>query len=154
MLDTPQIIYTTTQSAAVIHLTVARSDMMKVFGPAAGEIFSVLSAQGIKPEGPLFAHHLKMSDDCFDFELGTGVSKAVEASGRVRPGELPGVRVARTVYTGPYEGLSAAWAEFMTWISDNGHKHAEDLWERYCIGPQTTPDSAQWRTELTRPLKD
>ena len=29
-----------------------------------------------------------------------------------------------------------------------------DLWELYSVGPQSTPDSAGWRTELTRPLKN
>jgi len=59
MLDTPQIIQTTAQTAAVIHLTVPRSDMMKVFGPAAGELMAALAAQGMKPEGAIFAHHLR-----------------------------------------------------------------------------------------------
>jgi len=74
MLDTPQIVQTTTQIAAVIHLTVPRSDMVKVFGPAAGELMAALKARGIKPEGPIFAHHLKMSADNFDFELGVKVA--------------------------------------------------------------------------------
>jgi hypothetical protein len=33
MIETPQIIQTQAQAAAVIPLTVARSEMMKVFGP-------------------------------------------------------------------------------------------------------------------------
>jgi Zn-dependent protease with chaperone function len=56
MLGTPRIIQTTAQAAAVIHLTVPRSDMMKVFGPAVGELMATLAAQGVKPEGALFAH--------------------------------------------------------------------------------------------------
>jgi hypothetical protein len=72
MLDTPQIIQTTAETAAVIHLTVSRGDMMRVFGPACGELMAALAAQGIKPEGAIFAHHLKMSADKFDFELGVG----------------------------------------------------------------------------------
>ena len=74
MLSTPQIIQTTAQAAAVIHLPVPRSDMMKVFGPAVGELMATLAAQGVKPEGALFTHHLKMSADTFDFELGVKVS--------------------------------------------------------------------------------
>ena len=94
MLDTPQIVQTTTQIAAVIHLTVPRSDMVKVFGPAAGELMAALKAQGIKPEGPIFAHHLKMSADNFDFELGAKVATPVKTAGRVKPGELPAAKVA------------------------------------------------------------
>jgi effector-binding domain-containing protein len=153
MLDTPQIIQTTAQTAAVIHLTVPRSDMMKVFGPAAGELMAALAAQGMKPEGAIFAHHLKMSADNFDFELGVRVSTPVKATGRVKPGELPAAKVVRTVYSGPYEGLPAAWGEFTKWIKANGHEQGDELWELYSVGPQSTPDPAGWRTELNRPLE-
>jgi len=154
MLDTPQIVRTTAQAAAVIHLTVPRNDMMKVFGPAVGELIATLSEQGVKPEGPVFAHHLKMSADTFDFELGVKVSTPVKATGRVKPSELPAAKVARTVYSGPYEGLPAAWGEFTKWIKANGHEQADDLWEIYSVGPQSTPDPEGWRTELSRPLKN
>jgi effector-binding domain-containing protein len=70
----------------------------------------------------------------------------------IHPSSPPAAKVARTVYSGPYEGLPSAWGEFMTWIKTNGHEQAEDLWEVYSVGPQSTPDSAQWRTELNGPL--
>jgi effector-binding domain-containing protein len=72
--------------------------------------------------------------------------------GRVKPGQLPATRVARTVYAGPYEDLGAAWGELMQWMSANGHSPASNLWESYLSGPESSPDSAQWRTELNRPL--
>ncbi len=40
MLAAPQIVQTTAQIAAVIHPTVPRGEMMKVFGPAGGESIS------------------------------------------------------------------------------------------------------------------
>jgi effector-binding domain-containing protein len=138
MLDTPQIIQTTAQTAAVIHLIVPRSDMMKVFGSAVRELMAVLAAQGVKPDGAVFAHHLKMSADTFDFDLGVKVPAPIKAAGRVQPGELPVAKVARTVYSGPYEGLPAAWGEFTKWIKANGYEQADNLW--YSVGPQSTPD--------------
>ena len=62
------------------------------------------------------------------------------------------MRVARTVFHGPYEHLGEAWGEFMSWINANGHQPAEDLWECYLVGPESGLDSSQWRTELNRPL--
>lgn len=41
----------------------------------------------------------------------------------------------------------------MDWIAASGHTPAEDLWERYAAGPESSPDPATWRTELIRPLK-
>jgi hypothetical protein len=95
MLATPQIVQTAAQSAAIIHLTVPRNEMMKVFGPAVGELMAVLTAQGVRPEGALFAHHLKMNADTFDFELGVKVSSPVKATGRVTPGERERTRKER-----------------------------------------------------------
>jgi effector-binding domain-containing protein len=152
MLATPQIINTNVQEAAVIHLTVPRNEMMKVFGPAVGELMAALAAQGVEPIGAVFAHHLKMSPDSFDFELGVKVAAPMKPAGRVKPGRLPSSKVARTVYSGPYEGLPAAWGEFNTWMKANGHEQAEDLWEVYSVGPQSSSDPANWRTELNRPL--
>ena len=153
MLATPQVIQTPAQMAAVIHLTVPRSEMMKVFGPAVGELMAALAAQKIEPIGAVFAHHLKMSPDTFDFELGVKTATPVKATGRVKPGELPASKVAQTIYSGPYEGLPSAWGEFDAWMKANGHEKAEDLWELYSVGPQSTPDPAGWRTELNRPLR-
>jgi effector-binding domain-containing protein len=152
MLATPQIIRTTAQKAAIIRLTVPRGEMMKVFGPAVGELMAALAAQGVKPTGAVFAHHLKMSPDIFDFELGVTIPATVKPSGRVEPGELPAAKVARTVYSGPYQGLPAAWGEFDAWMKANGCEQAADLWEMYSIGPQATADPAGWRTELNRPV--
>jgi effector-binding domain-containing protein len=81
------------------------------------------------------------------------VAAPVQATGRVKPGELPAAKVARAIYSGPYEGLPSAWGEFDTWIKANGYEPADDLWELYSVGPQSTPDPANWRTELTRPLR-
>ena len=152
MLSTPQIIQTTTQLAAVIHLTVPRKDMMKVFGPAVSEVMTALAAQSLEPVGAVFAHHLKFSPGIFDFELGIKVSAPVTPTGRVMSSVLPAAKVARAIYSGPYEGLPGAWDEFDKWIKSNGHEQAENLWEMYSVGPQSTPDPAGWRTELNRPL--
>jgi effector-binding domain-containing protein len=152
MLATPEIATTNVQAAAVIRLIVPRSEMRKVFGPAVGELMAALAAQGIEPVGVVFARHLKMSPDTFDFELGVKVAAPVKATGRVKPGQLPAAKVARTVYSGPYEGLPFAWGEFNQWMKANGHEQAEDLWEVYLVGPQSSPDPANWRTELNRPL--
>jgi effector-binding domain-containing protein len=153
MISRPQILQTMAEAAAVIHVTVPRSEMRRVFGPAVGELTAALAAQGVKPCSAVFAHHLKLGPDTFDFELGAKVEVPVTATGRVKPGELPATKVARTIYSGPYEGLPLAWGEFDAWMKANGHEKAESLWELYSVGPQSTPDPANWRTELNRPLK-
>jgi len=154
MIATPEIVQTDAEMAAVIHLTIPRSEMMKSFGPAVGELVAELTRQGVAPQGAVFAHHRTMSAATFDFELGFKINAPVKANGRIKPGELPAAKVARTIYSGPYEGLHAAWGEFNQWMKANGLRQADDLWEVYSVGPQSTPDPANWRTQLNRPLID
>jgi len=153
MISAPQIVETAAVEAAVIRLTIPRSEMMKQFGPALAELLAELHAQGIEPVGGAFAHHLKMSADMFDFELGIKVTAPVRDNGRVKRGGLPATKAVRTVYSGPYEGLPAAWGEFGEWIKSRGLETADDLWEVYSVGPQSSPDPSTWRTELNRPLR-
>ena len=153
MISAPQIVETSAEEAAVIHLNIPRSEMMKQFGPAIGELLAELHTQGIEPVGGVFAHHLKMSPEMFDFELGIKVTAPVRDNGRVRRGGLPATKVARTVYSGPYEGLAEAWGEFSSWMDARGLKRTDDLWEVYSVGPQSSPDPTNWRTELNKPLR-
>ena len=144
MLATPQIIQTNAQAAAVIRLTIPRSEMMTAFGPAVGDLMTTLAAQGVEPVGAVFAHHLKMTPDTFDFELGVKVAAPVKATRprQVRASFLRQRSRARCI-SGPYEGLPSAWAEFDKWIKANGHEQADDLWEVYSVGPQSTPDPGE-----------
>ncbi len=154
MIECPKIIQTNAHQAAIIRLTIPRSEMMKAFGPAVQELMATLADQGVKPVGAVFAHHLRMPPDMFDFELGVEVAAPATSAGRVKPGVLPAAKVARTIYHGPYQGLPGAWGEFVDWMKANGYEQAEDLWEVYSVGPQSSPDPANWRTELNRPLKN
>jgi effector-binding domain-containing protein len=152
MIDTPQITQSAAQLTAIIRLTIPRSEIRRVMGPAIREVMSALAAQGVAPAGPVFSHHFRMDPDTFDFEVGVPVAKPVSPVGRVKPGQLPATTVARTVYHGDYEGLGAAWGEFGAWIEANARKPGPNLWEYYVAGPESNPDPASWRTELNRPL--
>jgi hypothetical protein len=58
---------------------------------------AALAAQGVAPIGAIFAHHLKMSSDTFDFEVGVKVAATVKTTGGVMRSELPAAKVVRTV---------------------------------------------------------
>ena len=153
MIDTPQITQTAAQLTAAIRLTVPREQIRNVMGPGLAEVKAVIAAQGIAPTGPWFTHHLRMDPAIFDFEICVPVGVPVAASGRVRAGLIPAAIVARTVYHGDYEGLGHAWGQFDAWVTANGYTPAADLWECYVAGPEASPDPANWRTELNRPLR-
>ena len=152
MIDPPQIVSTDARQTAVIRLTIPRAEIQQVMGPAIGEVLGAVAAQGLTPIGSVFSHHFSMSPETFDFEVGVPVASTIMAFGRVRAGVLPAVRAAKAVYRGSYEGLGPAWAEFAAWLKTAGHTAAPDLWECYVSGPESSPDPANWRTELYRPL--
>ena len=154
MLDSPQVTKTDAQETAIIRLTIPRAEIRDVMGPGIGELMSTVAAQGIATAGPWFTHHLRMDPQVFDFEIGVPVTAPVAPAGRVTAGQLPATRVARSVYSGPYEGLGAAWGELDAWIAGQGHKPKGDLWERYVAGPESSSDPASWKTELNRPIAD
>ena len=152
MIETPQIVDVPMQLTATVRLTIPMSEIQTVMGPGIREIYATLAEQGITATGPWFTHHFQRPSYLFDFEICVPVAQAIEAAGRVRPGELPAHKAARTVYAGPFEGLADAWGEFHTWIKNKGHTPAVDLWERYLLGPESSSNPADWRTELNRPL--
>lgn len=153
MIDEPKLVQTDSQKAAVIHVTIPRDRIQEAMGSGINELMTTLKEQGITPAGPWFSHHLRMDPAVFDFEIGVPVAADVKPSGRVKPGELPATKVARTTYRGGYDGLGSAWGEFDAWLRKNGHDPAGDLWEVYTAGPETGNDSGLYRTELNRPLK-
>ena len=152
MLDKPQIVQTEARLTAVIRLTISRSEIQSVMGPAINEVLAAIAAQGAAPAGPIFSYHFRRPTDTFDFEVGVPVTTRIVATGRVYQSQLPAVKTARTMYRGPYEGLGSAWGEFMEWIDTKGHKQAQDLWECYISGPESSPHPATWLTQLNRPL--
>jgi effector-binding domain-containing protein len=154
MIETPEIVQSGARHTAFIHLTIPREEIRDVMGPGIREVFDTVAAQGLKPAGPWFTHHLKMDPSTFDFEICVPVSTPVAASGRVRAGQLPAAKVVRTVYHGPYEGLASAWGELEDWIAAQGLKTAADLWECYTAGPESSSDPSTFRTELNRPLRE
>jgi effector-binding domain-containing protein len=152
MIEAPKIVQSEAQQAAVIHVTIPREEIQQVMGPGLTEVMGAIAEQGIEQAGPWYSHHFRMDPATFDFEIGVPVRAPVAAAGRVRPGELPAAKVARTVYHGSYEGLGEAWGEFDAWLQEQGLKTAPNLWERYLSGPETSDDPATFRTELNRPI--
>lgn len=148
MLETPRIVDADEQLTAVVHFHVPRTEIVEAMGSGRMELIEVLARQGIEPIGPWFSRHHRMHPDYFDFEVGLPVGRAVAEEGRVRPGTLPAGRLALTVYHGSYEGLGAAWGDFVQWLDENGHQQAEELWEHYATGEDGQP-----ATVLCRPVK-
>ena len=152
MIETPRLTQTEQQQTAVVRVTVPRDQIQEAMDPAIQEVLAAVASQGLAPAGPVFSRHFRIDPEIFDFEVGVPVPGPVAASGRVQPGEVPAARVARTVLHGGYEGLGEAWGQFMAWLEQEGHAAGSGLWESYTVGPETSPNPGDWRTELNVPL--
>ena len=114
----------------------------------------VLVDQGFAPVGPWFAHHKSRPIESFDFAICIPVAAKVSAVGRGKTGAIPALNVVTTIYHGGgYEGLGKAWGEFHEWIERSGLSVEEDFYECYLVGPESGPDSSQYRTQYSIPLK-
>jgi effector-binding domain-containing protein len=154
MIEEPQVVRSTAQRVAKIHLVVPKERIREVMMPGLIELRAALTAQGVTPIGPWFTHHLHRPADTFDYEICLPVDVEISPAGRVEPGTLVARTVAHTIHHGSYDGLGAGWGELMAWIGAKGLKPAEDLWEVYAVGPESSADPAAWRTELNCPLAD
>ena len=83
MIEPVQVVEAAARATAVIHLVVPRAEIQHVMGPAIGEVFSTLAAQGVTPAGPVFSYHPRIDPDVFDFEVGVPVAAPVTPAGRV-----------------------------------------------------------------------
>ena len=128
----------------VLGFTMAAHGAQKLFGWFGG--------YGLQGTAGFFAKQLGMKPGIFNFEVGVPVSGTVQPVGRVKAGEIPGTTIVRTVYTGPYEGLGEAWGDFQEIIESQGHTLGPNLWERYLSGPESSEDSATFRTELNQTI--
>lgn len=153
MLDALEVTQTTPRVAAVIRFNIPQRELPGVMGPAIEELMAAINAQGLTATGPLFNHYLSMANGRFDFEVGIPVSAPIKPTGRVQPGQLPSAKVVRAIYHGPYAQLHHAWREFGEQAKGLGYQPEAGLWESYLVGPETSPDSSTWRTELNQPIR-
>jgi len=148
MITQPELFTTQEVITAAIPLIIPGRDMPRYMDPAIEEILALLKRQGIQPNGPMFSYHHRRPSDTFDFEIGFPISRAIKPEGRVISSKLPSVKVVRSVYQGPYEGLAQAWPVLQKWVRENGHGETGRFWERYLNNPNDVMDPKDYRTEL------
>lgn len=148
MNTTPELITTRKTATAMIRLVIPCQDMGEHMDLAVQEVLKVIAGQGVPITGPMFCHHHRKPDDTFDFEIGFPVGHAIREEGRVKNGVLPAVRVVRSVYQGPYEGLTQAWQAMQRWAREHGYGETGIFRECYLNDPEEVSGPEEYRTEL------
>ncbi len=135
-----------------LHVVTPRATLASAMQAALHQVTTALEAQGTAPAGPWFAHHHRRPTDTFDFDVCFPVAQNIALSGELQHAVVPETVVVRTAYHGPYDGLPAAWPEFVAWIGAHGHETRDDFFEVYSIGPREAEDAEAWQTDLIYPL--
>ncbi len=68
--------------------------------------------------------------------------------------DYPGCRTACAVRRGDYAQLPEAWGAFREWIEVEGLETGDHFWEVYAVGPETSENPDDWRTEPYVPLAE
>lgn len=73
----------------------------------------------------------------------------------VLSGFLPSQKVVKTTLKGHYNNLPEAWTAAKNYIAENNYEQNEDAnpFEVYLTDPETTPNPAEWITEVYIPIK-
>ena len=152
LITTPTLLATEPVLLARLPLHIPRDGMMTHLPPALEELYRALNTQRLTPAGPWFAHHTELPATHFHFDACVPLLSPIEPTGRVQPGVLPAMRIARALYRGPYTHLARAWSEFRAWLTAHNLSTTPEIIERYVVNPSDTPDPTQLQTELVWPL--
>ena len=146
---------TVTQPIVSVRGHTPMSDMPGFFGRAYGEIYGLIGSLGVRPVGgPISIYHdPEFREDDIDVEVAVPVSEPVEGTGRVVGGTLAGGTVAFTLHVGPFDEVGNAYTALADWAQTHGHEMAGPPRECYLTDPATTPNPAEYRTEIIWPIK-
>jgi uncharacterized protein (DUF302 family) len=155
-----QIDVTDTVPGSVFTLRrVIRSDQVGTdISAGLAELYAEVEAGGLHPAGPPTVTYLDplVPGEPMSVDVGVPVGPG---GGYPRPGEGAHViarhsrPVARTVHHGGYAGIGDAYRALDDWIFSHGYRSAGPPTETYLVGPDTAPDPAAYRTEVSIPVR-
>lgn len=127
----------------------------EAFGRAYGELFGYLGQLGVRPAGPPFLmyHDQEFKEEDADVEFCVPVERRLSGKGRIDGRVLPAGDVAVTLHAGAYQQIGGAYKALVEWIQQNGREPAGPPRETYLVGPQQAQDPADYRTEISWPVR-
>ena len=144
----PELVEVDPATTAVIPAVVTFAGLRDFFDQAFRTLPPAIIGQGRAITGAAFCLYHGIPAETFDLEAGFVVDGKITPSGDVRPGSLPGGRVARLIHVGSYDGLGGSWERLHTWVAANGLTRGDSWWETYVTEPTPDTDPATLRTEL------
>ena len=143
-----------TAFVAVVRERVAMDALAAFYDRAYRAVLEEVAAAGLAVTGPAFGWYRDMPTDSVDLAAGFWVDADSVSSlgGGVEVVELPGGPAVVGTHVGSYDGLSGAWAELRTWMSDHPAQMRGDFLEVYVTDPSEAADPSQNETRLVLPI--
>lgn len=139
------------QHYVYVEIETPMAQIGEAMGPAFGQVFGWLGAQGITPTSMPMSVYFEMADP-LKFRAGAMVSEAdaAKASGPILADVLPTDAVAG-LHTGSYAGLGNTHQALWSHMESAGLTPAMPVWEVYVDDPGSVAEEAL-RTEVYRAI--
>lgn len=127
---------------------------------AFGKLYNWIAQRGYKPVGPAIAVYYnipgQVPDEQLSWELRSQLSGDVaevepDADG-LGVKKLAAVKMATTIYRGPYEGVEPTYTALGTWVMANNYEVSGPPQELYLNDPTKTP-AEEPLTEIRFPVR-
>jgi DNA-binding transcriptional MerR regulator len=127
-------------------------------GWAYGELGAFLARAGVEAAGaPGGLYAAELADDgpeSAEAFLPIDAAVVVPPNERhVTVGEVPAARAAVLVHTGDYDTIGDTYRTLGAWVARHAEHAGERVREWYVIGPLDTDDAAEYRTEISWPIR-
>ncbi len=139
---------------AAVRMVIPWGNFSEVLGPTFGEIAMHLAMTGTAiTNAPLVLYHsmdvtTADGDGDVELEIAIPIATPFPETERVKNSNVPGGIAAFTTHMGPYEEISKAYQAIQAWLQQFGHESTGVFWEVYMTDPETTPDPADYRTDV------
>jgi effector-binding domain-containing protein len=140
------------QPTLSIRTTTTIKELPQELGKAYGAIGQYLGQLGEQPAGAPYAAYFNWDTKDFDVEIGFPVSGTFPEKDDIKSSEIPGGKLARCLYTGPYNKIEPAYNALTAWVKENGYEATGVAYEFYLNDPGETPQE-ELMTQIVFPLK-
>ncbi len=141
------------QPTLSIRTTTHVKDLPQELGKAYGAIDQYLGQLGEQPTGAPYTAYFNMDMSNLEVEIGFPVSSALPDKDEIQSGVIPGGKIARCLYTGPYNEIEPAYTTLTTWVKEHGYEATGVAYEFYLNDPgEVSPPDLM--TQVVFPLKE
>lgn len=148
-----ELIEKSPQPTLSIRTTTSLKDLPQELGKAYQAIGQYLSQLGEQPAGAAYAAYFNWDTDDLDIEIGFPISKSLPGKDEIQATELPGGKLARCLYTGPYNKIEPAYKALTAWVEDNGYQSTGTAYEFYLNDPGEVA-LEELMTQIVFPLQE